>query len=316
MGTERTATAFAPATVANVAVGFDVLGFALEGVGDRVTVSQDPDGAGERVAVERIEGVVTDLPLDPGRNSAAAALRAMVDDVDLPGTFRVTLHKGIPLASGMGGSAASAVAAVVAANALLESPAPREVLLRWVLEGEAAGSGARHADNAAACLYGGLVAVLSVDPPVVAEVPVPECVLCVLVHPHLMVETREARSVLRAEIGLEEHVRQSARLAGFVTGCCRGDLELIRGSMEDLLIEPQRSSLIPGFDRAKAAAREHGALGFSISGSGPSVFAWVASREAADDVARVVTEAFRAEGVESDSRISTVNAPGASAGSG
>jgi homoserine kinase len=305
------ATAFAPATVANVAVGFDVLGFALAGPGDRVSVTRRTGPPGRSVTIEGIGGVARDLPRDPARNTAAAAVRAMVEALGLGGSFTVSIEKGIPLSAGMGGSAASAVGAVVAANALLETPVGREELLRYALEGEAAGCGSRHADNAAPCLYGGLVAVVSAEPPDVVSIPVPQGVLCVLVRPRLEVRTREARSVLLRHIALQDHVRQSARLAGFVAGCCRGDLDLVRRSMADLVIEPQRSSLIPGFDEAKRRALDRGALGFSISGSGPSVFAWVCSREAGESVAAAVIDVFRDRGLDADYWISAVGAPGA-----
>ncbi len=304
------ATALAPATVANVAVGFDVLGFAIEGAGDRVTVRlRDDDGA--RVVVERVEGVVTELPADPERNTAAVAARAMLDGLGRDERVALRIDKGIPLSAGMGGSAASAVAAVVALNGLLGAPASRDELLPWALAGEAAASGAPHADNAAPCLYGGMTAVLPGEPAQVIAIPVPAHLLCVLVHPQIHVETRQARSILRPQIALSEHVRQSAHLTAFITGCCRGDGDLIRRGMHDLIVEPQRSAAIPGFRRIQAAARERGALGCSISGSGPSVFAWVEDRPSADGLATVIRGIFEEEGVAAESWISPVDAPGA-----
>ena len=304
-------TAFAPATVANVAVGFDVLGFALEGVGDRVTVSRGEEGDPAGIVIDEIGGVVQDLPREPSKNTAAVALKAMLDDLGFHTAFRLSIDKGIPIGAGMGGSAASAVAAVVAANGLLEGPARKDALLRYALAGEAAASGAPHADNAAPCLYGGLTAVLASNPPQVVPLAVPEQIRCVLVHPRLRVDTREARSVLRREVSLEEHVAQSSHLAVFVAACCQGDLELIRKSMRDLLVEPQRSSLIPGFGRVRAEAFRHGALGCSIAGSGPSVFAWIDSQERAEELAAALVVSFKEEGVQADAWVSKVNAPGA-----
>jgi homoserine kinase len=301
-------TAFAPGTVANVAVGFDVLGFAVAGAGDRVTATR---GGPEPVTIDAVTGVVPDLPLDPSRNTAAVAVRAMLDDLGLDERLTLTVEKGLPLSSGMGGSAASAVAAVVAANELLGRPASLDAQLAYALQGEAAASGAPHADNAAPSLHGGLVAVLPGERPEVVPIPVPESLLCVLVNPRIHVETREARSILRPEITLADHARQSAHLAAFVAACCSDDVALIGRSLRDVLIEPQRSQAIPGFARAQSAAIGLGALGCSIAGSGPSVFAWVSSRGTAESVARSIAKVFEDEGLESESWISPVNAPGA-----
>lgn len=306
---KRVATAFAPATVANVCVGFDVLGFALAGIGDRATVTRTDE---ERVVtVESITGVVTELPTEARRNTASVAIHALLEQRKPRCGFRVTLHKGIPLGSGMGGSAASAVAAVVAANRLLDEPLPKTELLGFAAAGEQAASGAPHADNAAPCLHGGLTAVVATDPLRAVSIPVPDAMQCVLVHPHMTIETRQARAVLRTEITLGEHTRQSMRLCGFVAGCFSGDLALIASSMDDLLVEPQRSRLIPGFAEAKAAAREAGAVGFGIAGSGPSVFAWVDSAQRGAAVESAVREAFARQGLQTDSWVAPIHREGA-----
>jgi len=306
----RQCTAFAPATVANVAVGFDVLGFAVEGSGDRVTARlRDDDGPS--AVVDGVEGVAAGVPSAPHRNTAAVAARAMLEDLGRRERVGLRIEKGIPLSAGMGGSAASAVAAVVAIDGLLGLSSTRERLLPWALAGEAAASGAPHADNAAPCLWGGMTAALPGSPPAVISIPVPDDVLCVLVHPRLHVETRQARSILRPQISLGEHVAQSALLAAFVAGCCRNDRELIRRGMRDLLIEPQRSGTIPGFERIKKTARDHDALGCSIAGSGPSVFAWVEGRRAADALAAAIEAVFESEGLASEHWISPLGAPGA-----
>jgi homoserine kinase len=295
---EPSVTAFAPATVANVGVGFDVLGFALEGVGDRVHVARDPAVTGLRV--EAVEGVVRDLPIDPERNTATVAIRSLFDATGEGGGFRVRIHKGIALGSGMGGSAASAVAAVVAANRLLDRPLGTADLLRHAVAGERVASGAAHADNAAACLFGGLVAVVSNDPLRVVPLPVPRGVQAVVVRPDLRLETRAARAVLPPEVPLARHVEQSQLLAGFLAGCFAGDVELIGRSMEDRIATPARARLIPGYERARAAAREAGAIGFGIAGAGPSVFAWTLTAEAAARVERDVRKAFTVEGLASE----------------
>jgi homoserine kinase len=305
----QTATAFAPASIANVAVGFDILGFAMDQVGDRVTVARLPNV--RDVSVRSITGVVTDLPFDARKNTAAVALLAMIEKLELSFGFEVSIHKGIAMGSGMGGSAASAVGAVVAANALLERPLSTTRLLEFALAGEAAASGAIHADNVAPCLYGGLTLSLSVDPPHIVQVPLPAGLQCVLVHPHLEVETRRARAILEPMVPLQAHVHQSAHLAAFVAACHRGDLELLQASMKDLIIEQQRASLIPGFYEAKKAAMARGALGFSIAGSGPSVFAWAASTESAGRILEAIGEVFSAHQIPTDTWICPVQGTGA-----
>jgi homoserine kinase len=304
------ATAFAPATVANVAVGFDVLGFALEGVGDRVRVSVE-EGAADPVTVESITGVVTDLPTDPRRNTASVALAKMIEALDLDVGLRVALDKGIPLGSGMGGSAASAVGAVVAANGLLTEPLPAEALLPFALEGEAAASGAPHADNAAPCLFGGMTAVVATDPLRIVDVPTPSGLACVVVRPELRIDTREARAALGDRVSLALSVEQSMRLTGFLVGCYRGDVDLIGQSMQDLIAGPQRAAAITGFEAAREAALGAGALGFAVAGSGPSVFAWVRSTDDAATVEPAVREAFRSQGVRSQGWVSRLGCAGA-----
>ena len=310
----RSATAFAPATVANVAVGFDILGFAIESVGDIVTVSIAEDTAVRISQILNATGLSDplDLPLDADRNSATVGLIKLREDLRLDFGFQVVLRKGIALGSGMGGSAASAVGALVAANSLLESPLPREALLKYALLGERAASGASHPDNIAPCLLGGMTLVISGDPFRYVSLPVPEEILAVIVHPRLRVDTRNARSILNANVSLTNHVRQSAALGGFISGCFQSDIDLIRQSLDDFLIEPQRTSLVPGFAAVKAAALEQGALGASFSGSGPTLFALVTSEPEAQRVRDAMERAFRANGLaEVDSWISPVNRQGA-----
>jgi homoserine kinase len=309
MSKARSATAFAPASVANVAVGFDILGFSMDLAGDRITVTEDRGGTG--VTVESITGVVTELPRDARKNTASVALQAMLDDLKPGLGFRVAIDKGLPLGSGMGGSAASSVGAVVAADALLGSKLSREKLLKYALAGETAASGSAHADNIAPCLYGGLTLALSLDPLRIVQVPTPPELQCVLVHPHIKVETRHARSILKPTLLLQEHVHQSAHLAAFISACHSGDLELISASMIDLLIEPQRAELIPGFYEAKSEAIAQGALGFSISGSGPSVFAWASSSNGAARVKAAIERVFSAHKIGVDSWVAPVRCSGA-----
>lgn len=310
----KSATAFAPATVSNVAVGFDILGYAIEATGDEVTVTVNEEGSFGVVEVIDTTGTIAPsaIPLDPARNTATVALSKLLEDVRPGFGFDVCVRKGIALGSGMGGSAASAVAALVAANSLFERPLPKESLLPYALAAESVACGASHPDNAAPSLYGGLTLVVSTDPPRCVRLPAPRRLLTVLVHPHVRVDTRDSRAVLQTTVPLADHVRQSARLAGFVAACFEDDLELLRACLEDIIIEPQRAALIPGFARVKRAALEAGALGASISGSGPSVFALVDSEETGGRVREAMVEAFVSEGVaQVDSWVSPVSDEGA-----
>ena len=308
------ATAFAPATVANVAVGFDILGFAVEAAGDRVTVTKTREPSVTIGEISDADGAPfgPEIPTDPARNTATVGLIALLEERKFDFGFRVSIVKGIALGSGLGGSASSAVASLVAANALLERPLTAEELMPYALLGEQAASGAIHPDNVAPCLFGGLTLVTSLNPFRCVRLPVPREILTVLVHPHVRVDTRAARRLLRAEVPLTDLVKQTASLAGFVAGCYTDDLELIRESLRDHIVEPQRASLIPAFAEVKAAALEAGALGASISGSGPTVFAWVTSDEEAERVRDKMLRAFREHGAtEADSWVSPVSLQGA-----
>jgi homoserine kinase len=301
------ATAFAPATVGNVGIGFDILGHTVEAVGDRVTARRVTQ-AGVRVA--SIAGVVTDLPQDAERNTAGKAVLSLWQSKQAEGGVELEIVKGIPLASGLGGSAASAVAAVVAANALLDAPATPLELLRFAMQGEQVASGAIHVDNIAPSLFGGLVLTVGIDHPRVKQIPVPPSIRCVLVHPHMRVATRDARGILSQTVTLSDFVWQTANLAGFISGCYSNDLDMIRDAFQDVIIEPQRQALIPGFRAVRAAAMECGALGCSISGAGPSVFAWceAPSAERARDA---MVGAFAEHGQASDHWITSIEPRGA-----
>jgi homoserine kinase len=301
------AVAFAPATVGNVAVGFDVLGYSAGVAGDRVRAVRTPS-RGVRIAA--ITGVVVDLPLDFERNTAGMAVATMADALGLDFGVELTIEKGIPLGSGLGGSAASAVAAVVAVNALLDHPVEKLRLLQFAMRGEMVASGTAHIDNIAPSLYGGLVLSVGIDNPHIKQIPVPSIVRSVLVRPHRVLETRGARAILGRTVMLADVVWQQANLAGFVTGCFTADLPLIAASLEDVLIEPQRKGLIPGFQAVKDGAMSQGALGCSISGAGPTMFAW-AEEVKADAVRTAMVDAFRAEGVSCDAWITRIEPIGA-----
>jgi len=301
----KEARAFAPASIGNVAVGFDMLGHALSGAGDAATVRLTTRGL---VRVTAIRGVVTDLPRRARDNTAGRALLGLAKL--RPGVgFELELDKGIPLGSGMGGSAASAVAALVAANSLLSKPVSLETLYALAMQGEAVASGSMHGDNVAPMLLGGLVIAPASGAPV--RVPVPSTLFCTLVHPHFVLETRTARAALKGAYELHDFVLQSEGLALLLAGCWQKDFELIRRGFRDVLVEPRRARLIPGFARVKEAALDSGALGSSISGGGPSVFAWFDSKAKAQKAGAAMAQAFGSVKLGADVIISKVAAPGA-----
>jgi homoserine kinase len=302
------ATAFAPATVANVAVGFDILGFPLENVGDQITVTRVSQPG---VTIESITGLDKKLPLDPLKNTASLALLELQRQRHLNHGFTVHIHKGLPLSAGMGGSAASAVGAVVAANALLDQPLEMQECLQMALAGEHVASGAWHADNVAPCLMGGLTLIAATEPFSLVNVPVPAGITCVLIHPHLEIETKASRAALQSHVQLRDHIRQSANLAGFLMGCAQNNLNLIEACLRDHVIEPQRAMQIPGFFKAQERAMQLGALGFSISGSGPSLFAWARSPASATTIHQGLCEVFAAQGLTIDSWVSPISTRGA-----
>jgi homoserine kinase len=235
---------------------------------------------------------------------------ALMDRLSIDHGFDLTIEKGIPLGSGLGGSAASAVAGVVAAAGLLDKRPDNLLLLKCAMKGEEAACGTAHVDNISSSLYGGLVLTVGIDDPHVKRIPVPAGIRCVLVHPHMELQTRVARQVLQDTVRLSDVVWQQANLAGLIAGCFSGDLALIRASLEDVVIEPQRSKLIPGFAHVKRAAMAKGALGCSISGGGPTMFAWSEESVASDVCASMVT-AFGTIGLGVDYWITPIPTQGA-----
>lgn len=298
------ATAFAPASVGNVAVGYDLLGHAVRGPGDRVTVRKT---ATREVRIVAISGADAVLPQETQANTAGRAVASLCQALDLPFGFELSIEKGIPLGSGLGGSAASATAALVAANALLDQPLAADALYPYALEGEAAASGGYHGDNVAPQLLGGLVLATRDR---LIRLPVPDGLTAVIVHPHLVVKTREARRALDGLYALPDFVTQSTNLALVLSGCYRNDYALIRAGLSDVLIEPRRAQFIPGFDTVKQAALDHGALGSSISGAGPSVFAWFENERRASLAGQAMAKAFATVNMNVDIYVSPVDAPG------
>ena len=301
------ATAFAPASVGNVAIGFDILGFSINAIGDRVTARRS---AAAGVSIKAIRGVVQDLPLEAAKNTAGRAVMALHEAQPLDFGIELTIDKGIPLASGLGGSAASAVAAVVAANALLPLPRTQLELLHYAMQGEAVASGSMHVDNIAPSLYGGLVLTVGIEHPRVKQIPVPASIRAVIVHPHMFLSTRQARAILKSSVQMADFVWQTANLAGFISGCYTNDLDMLRDSFQDVVIEHQRAALIPGFGEVRGAALAAQAIGCSISGAGPTVFAWCLEEHAAA-VRDAMVHEFARHRLQSDHWITAVEPVGA-----
>lgn len=301
-------TVYAPATVANVASGFDVLGFALEKPGDFVKLQKKEK---KSVDVVAIEGDGGKLPLDPALNTAAVAVSGYLKAVGFPFGVDIILKKAMPLSSGLGSSAASAVAAVYGVNLLAGRLLPRQELLPFTLNAEETACGTPHADNTAPALFGGFVLIRSYEPLDIVKLPVPAGLAAAVVHPHTEVRTADARRILKKELRLVDAVRQWGNLAALVAALYQEDLKLLGRSLQDVVAEPLRSLLIPGFPGVKQTALENGALGCSISGSGPSLFALCASLEEAGKVGRAMQQSFLKEvSLESDLYISEINREG------
>lgn len=301
--------AFAPATVSNVACGFDILGFALEGLGDEVVVERTEEPG---VTLSQVTGDDGRLPRQVTANTASVAVQALLDRLGSSAGLRLELHKGMPLSSGLGSSAASAVAAVWAAHRLLEADLSREALLECALEGEKVACGALHADNAAPALYGGLVLVRNVAPPDIVSLPVPPGMTCAVVRPHVEVETRASRALLGDTLRLQDAVTQWANVAGLVAGLYTEDWGLMQRSLHDVVAEPVRSGQVPGFGEVKKSALVSGALGCSLSGSGPSIFALCRDRDTAQRVSRAMAQALgRSARLDCDCIVSPIHPTGA-----
>ena len=303
----RSIRAFAPASVSNIACGFDVMGFAVNGPGDEV-VAEHREQPG--IEILEITGDDGRLPTDAERNTAGVAVRELLAQCGRRDGVSLRVHKKMPLSSGLGSSAASAVAAAKAAAALLGIDADRELLLRCALEGERVACGSAHPDNATPCVYGGFVLIRPGEPLDIVELPIPETLVCALVRPHVEVQTRAARSALGDHVPLAAAVQQWGNLGALVAGLFRSDLDLISRSLHDSIAEPKRAHLVPGFPEAQAAALNAGALGCSLSGSGPSIFALCDGQERADIVADAMVEAVSELGLGVDRLISEVGTQG------
>ncbi len=302
------ASAFAPASVSNVASGFDIMGFALDQPGDTVTVRFNGTPG---VRITSVTGSDCELPMDPEKNTAGAPVLALMRHFGVTRGIDIEIHKGLSVGSGLGSSAASAVAAAVACNALLDGGLSNEDLLPFAIEGEKIASGAIHVDNLAPCLWGGFVLVRGYHPIDVIHLRVPTNLWCTVIHPHIEIETKESRKLLPRAVPLPDVVTQTGNAAGLVAGLLTSDYGLIGRSLEDVIAEPVRGKCIPGFREMKSAALAAGALGCSISGSGPALFALSDSREKGEAIASAMGKALGKFSCEYDTFVSTINCTGA-----
>lgn len=304
----KTITAFAPATVANVSCGFDVFGFAVETPGDEVVLTLTKNSG---VFIKRIEGDGGRLPMEADKNTAGVAVLAFLKAIESNQGVEIILKKNLPLGSGMGSSAASSVAALVGINHLLGEPYSRKELLPFAMEAERIACGSAHADNVAPSLLGGFVLIRGYDPLDVVNIPTPDNLYCTLVHPHLELKTQDSRQVLRLNITLKDAVIQWGNIAGLVAGLMKPDYDLIGRSLKDVVAEPVRSMLIPGFYTIKEKAVQNGAMGCGISGSGPTIFALCTQFETGERVGKVIQEEFQKFGLNSEVFVSKINPRGA-----
>ncbi|MFT4856426.1 MAG: homoserine kinase [Algoriphagus sp.] len=304
----RSAKAFAPATVANVSCGFDILGFAIDAMGDTVelVIKNEPG-----LCVVSIEGDKGRLPLEATKNTCAVAIQAMLDEMGINPGIDIYLKKGLPLGSGMGSSAASAVAALVAANELLGNPFEKKDLLPFAIAAEKVACGAGHADNVAPSLMGGFVLIRDYHPLDVIKLHVPDELYCTLLHPHFELNTADSRSVLRDQVPMKVSTIQSGNVAGFIAGLYQEDYELISRSLKDVIAEPYRAVLIPGFYEIRETLKDAGALGMGISGSGPTLFALSKGAETSAKIASAAQEIYQTIGLEVDIYFSKINTQGA-----
>ena len=300
--------AYAPATVANVSCGFDIFGFAVEQPGDEVilTFRREPG-----VIIKKIDGDGGRLPLEVEKNTSGVAVQAFLNALDSNQGVEIELIKHLPLGSGMGSSAASSVAALVAINHLMGEPFSRKELLPFAMEAERVACGSAHADNVAPSLLGGFVLIRGYDPLDVVSIPTPSNLYCVLVHPHMELKTEDSRQVLKQSISLKDAITQWGNIAGLVAGLMKPDYGLIGRSLQDVVAEPIRSVLIPGFDTLKAEAVKAGALGCGISGSGPTIFSLCTERELAVRAGKVIQDQFARYKLNSEVYISRINQEGA-----
>ena len=298
---------FAPATVANVGPGFDIFGMAIDHVGDEleVVIHDEPD-----IKINPIEGF-ENLPTDPEKNVVGVVTQAILDKVNDNRGFEITIHKNVLPGSGLGSSASSSAAAAYAANHLLGSPFETNDLVEFAMQGEKAASGKAHADNVAPSLLGGFTMIRSYKPLDVISIPYPSDIYITVIHPQIEIKTSDSKKILKKEIMLDSAIQQWSNTAGLVLGLATSDYDLISRSLTDVIVEPVRSVLIPCYDEVKNSAIETGALGCSISGSGPSIFALSKGNQIAKEVALAFESVYTKAGINYKIYVSRVSNKGA-----
>src|SRR5688572_12912382 len=297
-------TVHSPGTVANLVCGFDILGLALKEPYDVMTARllDEP-----RVTIRNKDDF--NLPTEPEKNVAGVVLLSMMEKMENKIGFEIEIEKHIKPGSGIGSSAASAAGAAVAANHLLGNIFSPDEVVQLAMNGEKLASGVKHADNIAPCILGGVSLIRSIYPLDIVSIPSPDLHVTV-VHPQIEVRTSDARQILRQQVLLKDAIKQWGNIAGLVTGFLKNDLDLIGRSLEDVIIEPVRSILIPGFDEVKKKCREAGALGGGISGSGPSVFMLSRDEATAKDVETVMSDVYKKIGIDYNTYVTTINKKG------
>lgn len=296
---------FSPATVANVACGFDVLGFCLDGIGDEMVVRKtDKKG----IHITKIEGF--DLPYEAEKNVAGVSALALIEDAKPDCGFEIELYKKIKPGSGIGSSAASAAGSVFAINELLGKPYNKTQLTYFAMKGEAIASKCEHADNLAPAIFGGFTLVKSISPLEVLQIPTPYELYATIIHPQIEIKTSEARAILPTEIPLQQAIAQWANLGSLVHALHTNDYDLISRSLHDVVIEPYRSQLIPHFKEVKKAALDAGSLGCGISGSGPSIFNLSKGLETAKNVEVAIKNSYKNAAIEFDTYVCKINTRG------
>ncbi len=298
---DRIVKIHAPATVANMVCGFDILGFAVNEPYDEMQIRFS-----DKSGITIINDDEYNLPTEPEKNVAGAALIAMMDEIETGFGFELTIKKNIKPGSGVGSSAASAAGAVVAANRLLNDRFDKENLVRFAMNGEKLASGVKHADNIAPCIYGGVTLIRSIFPLDIVALNAPT-LFVTIVHPQIEVKTSDARSILKHKVLLKDAIKQWGNIAGLVAGLLQSDYELIGRSLEDVIIEPVRSILIPGFDLVKQKSKEAGALGGGISGSGPSIFMLSKDEATALVVEKEMKSIYEKLGLDHHTYVTTMN---------
>ncbi|MEM7486685.1 MAG: homoserine kinase [Bacteroidota bacterium] len=296
---------FCPATIANVSCGFDVLGLALDSVGDEMIVKKIPENT---IRITKITG--QKLPLETNKNVSGVAGLAFLEKSDYNGGFEIEINKRIKPGSGIGSSAASSAGAVWAMNQLLRKPFSNLELVQFAMQGEKLASDVAHADNVAPAIYGGFALVRSYRPLDIISIPTPEALFATVIHPQIEIKTSDSRKILKTTITLEKGIQQWGNVGGLIAGLFQNDYDLIGRSLQDYIVEPIRSILIPGFDSIKANARKAGALGCGISGSGPSIFALSKGEHIALQVADAMKETYKNIGVDFDIHVSKINVEG------